>query len=91
MSSVDAILAKLEELAAKVGYLQADVHALRQDIDENRQEYRHEITGLRSDLAAFVNRFTTAVDDTKKKPTGMPISSRSIPPNSPKSARSSNR
>lgn len=78
MSSVDEILAKLEELSAKVGYLQADVHALRQDIDDDRKEYRGQITSLRSDLAQFVNRFTTAVDDTKKKVTETPMSSRSL-------------
>jgi outer membrane murein-binding lipoprotein Lpp len=69
MSSVDEILAKLEELNTKVGYLQADVHGLRQDIDDNQRESRHDITSLRSDLTLFANRFATAVDDAKKKAT----------------------
>jgi hypothetical protein len=69
MSSVDEILVKLEELSAKVGYLQADVHGLRQDIDDNQRESRHDITSLRTDLTLFANRFATAVDDAKKKPT----------------------
>ena len=76
MSSVDAILAKLEELNTKIGYLQTDVHALRQGIDDDRREYRQEITSLRSDLTLFANRFATAVDDAKKKATKTPTSSR---------------
>ena len=83
MSSVEIILAKLEELSANVGYLQADVSALRKATDSNRQEYRVEIANLRADLARFVNRVTTAVEDAKKKPTKTPgqskISSEKLP------------
>jgi hypothetical protein len=80
MSSVDTILAKLEELSAKVGYLQADVHGLRQDIDGDREESRRAVIELRSDLTVFVNQFTTAIDDSKKKAIKTPMLSKPLLP-----------